>query len=504
MGFSVLYRLPLRFFLLRVPVGFRGWFGRSFKLTLLRCCVSSFPIFRRFQPSFCSFVSFVVPPPILGSCIACFVSFSWVLRLPFLVLFLFIRRLCLSSALVAWCVFRLLFSYFIVRSLRPSLLSSSVMFFFSVLSSRSGSFVSFFVPVQPFPVFVFHTSSSILLRGYSFVRAFRACVVFVFVCIGALFGLPGSPSPPRGLSSAFPASCSVLLAVLRCPVVPLSSPFRLLLSLPPLPFLSGFGFGSGFFSFGFLVGILSSTCSLFGSFASGSRWCPVAGLCTFFCCSFAPTFVLFRLRRVTLLSWVGFLLALLPLPPLCAMFLVFFQPVWCRVFFHRPSWCFSILCSLFPCEFSAFDSLRWDCPAAFFPRSAFSVPIFPLLFRPPLVSPPSCLQSAFAQMSGVSWCILSALCFIQSGVTILLLLFPLALLSFVSFFVGLLGLLWLRWFLLRCLFLRDFGLLLCRFLCSGSAGLSYHSFPHPSFLLASFVLSPLFSSGRFCGCLFRL
>ena len=44
-----------------------------------------------------------------------------------------------------------------------------------------------------------------------------------------------------------------------------------------------------FLSFGFLFGFLPSTCSLFGSFASRSRWCSVAGLCMFFCCFFAPT-----------------------------------------------------------------------------------------------------------------------------------------------------------------------------------------------------------------------
>ena len=107
--------------------------------------------------------------------------------------------------------------------------SSSPQFFGSVFLFCSfesfGSFVSFFVPVRLFPVFVFHTSSSILLLGYSFVRALRACVVFVFGCIGVLFVLPCSPSPPRGLGSAFPPCYSVFLAVLRRPVVPLSSPF---------------------------------------------------------------------------------------------------------------------------------------------------------------------------------------------------------------------------------------------------------------------------------------
>ena len=157
---------------------------------------------------------------------------------------------CLSSALVAWRVFWLLFSYFIVRSLRPRLLSSSVLFFFFFFffcTFESFRFLCVFLrSCTVLPVFVFHTSS-ILLLGYSFVRALRACVVFVFGCIGVLFVLPCSPSPPSGLGSVFPPCCSVFLAVLRCPVVPLCF-FLLLLSLPPLPFLSGFGFGSGFFS----------------------------------------------------------------------------------------------------------------------------------------------------------------------------------------------------------------------------------------------------------------
>ena len=86
------------------------------------------------------------------------------------------------------------------------------------------------------------------------------------------------------------------------------------------------------------------------------------------------------------------------------------------------------------------------------------------------------------------------ICFIPSGVAILLLLFLWVLISFVSFFVGLLAFLRLWWLLLRCVFLHVSGLLLLWFLCSGSAGLSYHSFPHPSFLLALFVLPLLFSS----------
>ena len=101
--------------------------------------------------------------------------------------------------------------YFLVQYLHPRLLSSSVLFFFSVLWSRSGSFVLFFVRVQPFPVFVFHTSSSVLLLGSSFVWAFRARVVFVFGCVGVLVVLPCSPSPASGLGSAFPSSCSVFV-----------------------------------------------------------------------------------------------------------------------------------------------------------------------------------------------------------------------------------------------------------------------------------------------------
>ena len=84
--------------------------------------------------------------------------------------------------------------------------------------------------------------------GFFLVWAFRSCVVFAFDCVGVLFVLSCLPSPASSLGSAFPPCCSVFLAVLRCPVVTLSSPFFLILSLPLLPFLRGFGFGSGFFS----------------------------------------------------------------------------------------------------------------------------------------------------------------------------------------------------------------------------------------------------------------
>ena len=68
----------------------------------------------------------------------------------------------LSSALVAWCMFWLLFPNFLVRSLRPHLLSffGSVFLFCTFESLQFLCPVSFFVTVQPFPALVFHTSSS--------------------------------------------------------------------------------------------------------------------------------------------------------------------------------------------------------------------------------------------------------------------------------------------------------------------------------------------------------
>ena len=67
--------------------------------------------------------------------LCCLLRFIFLSFAPsFLVLFPFVRRLCLSSALVAWCVFRLLFPYFLVRSLCPQ-------FFQFCLSSRYSSFV---------------------------------------------------------------------------------------------------------------------------------------------------------------------------------------------------------------------------------------------------------------------------------------------------------------------------------------------------------------------------
>ena len=128
--------------------------------------------------------------------------------------------------------------------------------------------------------------------------------------------------------------------------------------------------------------------------------------------------------------------------------------------------------------------------------SFLGVPFPFLIFRSFLSS--SCLASFLLEV-GVCpavgcWLVCSVcICFIQSGVALLLLLLPLVLLSFVSFFVGLLVSLRLRWFLLHYVFLGDSSLLLFWFLCSGSAGLSYRSFPHPSFWLTSFVLFPLFS-----------
>ena len=135
--------------------------------------------------------------------------------------------------------------------------------------------------------------------------------------------------------------------------------------------------------------------------------------------------------------------------------------------------------------------------------SAFSVPIFPLLILA------SCLVSfllvvSFCPDVGRQLVSFVCICFIPSVVAILLLLFLLVLLSFVSFFAGLLVFLRLGWLLLRCVFLRDSDLLLLWFQCFGSSGLSYHSFPHPSFLLASFVLSPLFSSSASAAAFYAL
>ena len=117
----------------------------------------------------------------------------------------------------------------------------------------------------------------------------------------------------------------------------------------------------------------------------------------------------------------------------------------------------------------------------------------------------SLLAVGIGPVSDVGWCVLSALCFLQPGVAILLLLFPLVLHNFVSLFVGLLGLLRLRCLLLRCIFLHDHGLLLFQFLCSGSAGLYYHSFriprscsfisSFPTLFLGPLLQLPLIPSG---------
>ena len=128
------------------------------------------------------------------------------------------------------------------------------------LPSSPQFFGSVFLPVVPVPLScVFLRSCTALSSlhlphlfdpppGLFLVQAFRACAVLVFDCIGVPIVLPCSPLPSSGLGSAFPPCCYVFLAVLRCPVVALSSLFLLIFSLPPLPFLSGFGIGSGFFS----------------------------------------------------------------------------------------------------------------------------------------------------------------------------------------------------------------------------------------------------------------
>ena len=66
-------------------------------------------------------------------------------------------------ALVAWCLFRLLFFCFLVRCLRPRLLNSSVLFFFSVLSHRSSSLCLSLFLYSPFQ----SSSSTHLLRSSS-------------------------------------------------------------------------------------------------------------------------------------------------------------------------------------------------------------------------------------------------------------------------------------------------------------------------------------------------
>ena len=289
-------------------------------------------------------------------------------------------------------MFRLLLSYFscTVSS------SSSPQFFGSVFLfctwCRSSSFVSFFVPVQPFPVFVFHTSSSVLLLGYFFVRAFRECVVFVFGCVGVLVVLPWSPSPASGLGSAIPP-CSVFLAVLRCPVVNLSSPFlewfwlwfRFLFLYPSVSFPSDFLLAFC------LLPALSSVPSPPGLFGVRLWVCESSSVASLFA---LPLW--FRLRRVTLLSRVVFLPALLPLPPMCAVFLVFFQPV--GVLLSSAG-----LPGAFP-SFAPSFHVR-SLPSTLYSEivlhfSFLGVPfltlIFPLLFWPPLVKPPSCLWSALA------------------------------------------------------------------------------------------------------------
>ena len=128
---------------------------------------------------------------------------------------------CRISCLVSVPAFVLFFSCTVFSSPSPQFFGS--VFLFCPLELFHFLCV-FLVPVRPFPVFIFHTSSSVLLLGYSFVRAFHACGVFVFDCVGVLVVLPCSPSPASGLGSAFPP-CSVFLAILRCP------------GIPPFPFL---------------------------------------------------------------------------------------------------------------------------------------------------------------------------------------------------------------------------------------------------------------------------
>ena len=100
---------------------------------------------------------------------------------PFLSRSLPVRLASLSffciSCLVCLPAFVPLFSCTVSSSLSPQFFGSVFLF----CTSESFQFLyplSFFIPVQPFLIFVFHTSSSILLLVYSFVRAFRVCVIF--------------------------------------------------------------------------------------------------------------------------------------------------------------------------------------------------------------------------------------------------------------------------------------------------------------------------------------
>ena len=257
---------------------------------------------------------------------------------------------CRISCLVSVPAFVLFFSCTVSSSSSPQFFDSVFLFcsfesfqFLCVFLCSCTALASLRLP------HIFDPPSGLFLcSGVPRVRCFR------LGCVGVLIVLPCSPLPASSLGSAFPP-CSVFLAVLRCPVVTLSSPFlewfwlrfRFLFLFPSISFPSDF---------------LLAFCLLPASFSVLSHLGLVGVRLRVWArssvASLLPLPLYFRLRRVTLLSWVGFLPALLPLPPLCAVFLVFFRPIRCLGFFRWPSWCFSVLCSLFPCAFSAFDSLQ--------------------------------------------------------------------------------------------------------------------------------------------------
>ena len=198
---------------------------------------TSFIFFHVLQPRFRSFVSCVVHPPFLGSFVVCFASFSWAMRLPFSFsscssgVFVFLPQWFLVSVLG-------FDPYFLVRSLRPRLLSffGSVFLFCTFETLQFFCPASFFVTVQPFPVLVFHTSSSasswvLCCLCFSTVRSistpppgFPLVVMGIGLCSLACCG-----SYVSGCYSAFVSSLR-----LRYPLL-LRSPATALIILSPFP-----------------------------------------------------------------------------------------------------------------------------------------------------------------------------------------------------------------------------------------------------------------------------
>ena len=251
-------------------------------------------------------------------------------------------------------MFQLLFSSFLVRSLRPRLLSSSVLFFFSVLSSCSSSFVSFFVPVQPFPVFVFHASSLILLLGYSFVRAFVYALfsssvvlvssLFFLVCLRhqAVWDLPS-----RLVVPCFEFSfCFPFISPSSAFLVWLWLRFRFLFLYPSVSFPSDF-----FLAFCFVP----APSSVLSPPGLGVRLWVCARLSV---ASLLPLPLCFISGVLTFFSGLVFLPALLPLPSSVCCVSDFLRARSVSLLLPLAFKFFPVLCSLFPCVFSAFDSLQ--------------------------------------------------------------------------------------------------------------------------------------------------